>query len=79
MEKNQVVRSVCPRNCPDSCGILTYVKDGKIINIEGDKAIVRALPQIHDGDKLVPRFPFEGDLSSTQVLAKSLTNITIYR
>lgn len=38
MEKNQVVKSVCPRNCPDSCGIITYVKDGKIINIEGDPA-----------------------------------------
>ncbi len=36
MKKDRVVKNVCPRNCPDTCGILTYVKDDKIVKIEGD-------------------------------------------
>ena len=38
MEKDRAVRNVCPRNCPDTCGIISYVKDGKIIKIEGDSS-----------------------------------------
>ncbi len=38
MADDKVVRNVCPRNCPDSCGIMTYAKDGKIIKIEGDSS-----------------------------------------
>lgn len=49
----------------------------EVIALEGDTALVRALPIIKDG-KLVPHFPFQGH-SSTQVLAKSLTDIAIYR
>jgi anaerobic selenocysteine-containing dehydrogenase len=32
----QVFRNVCPRNCYDTCGMLSYVKDGKLIKVEGD-------------------------------------------
>jgi anaerobic selenocysteine-containing dehydrogenase len=38
MEKDRAVRNVCPRNCPDTCGIISYVKNGKIIKIEGDSS-----------------------------------------
>ncbi len=29
-------RNVCPRNCYDTCGIISYVKNGKLIKVEGD-------------------------------------------
>ena len=31
-----VVRSVCPRDCPDVCGMLTYVEDGRVVRVKGD-------------------------------------------
>ncbi|MGQ4832630.1 MAG: molybdopterin-dependent oxidoreductase [Candidatus Asgardarchaeia archaeon] len=30
--------NTCPRDCYDTCGIITYVKEGLIIKIEGNKA-----------------------------------------
>ncbi|MCL5046276.1 MAG: molybdopterin oxidoreductase family protein [Actinobacteria bacterium] len=29
-------RSVCPHDCPDTCGLLVHVRDGRIEKIEGD-------------------------------------------
>ena len=49
----------------------------EVIALEGEVALVRALPILKDG-KLVPHFPFQGQ-SSAQVLAHSLTDIAIYR
>ena len=51
----------------------------EVISMEGDSAVVRALPLIQNGETLVPQFPFEGNRAITEVLAKSLTNIQIYR
>ena len=51
----------------------------EVISIEGGAAVVRALPLIRNGNTLVPQFPFEGDRAITQVLAKSLMDIQIYR
>ena len=51
----------------------------EVISIEGGTAVVRALPLIRNGTTLVPQFPFEGDRAITQVLAKSLMDIQIYR
>ena len=53
--------------------------DVEVISIEGDTAVVRALPLIQNGNTLVPQFPFVGDHAITQVLAKSLMDIQIYR
>lgn len=50
----------------------------EVIKLEGGTAVVRALPKIKGGE-LVPRFPFEGRRSGTQVLAGSLMDITIFR
>jgi len=33
---DEVKKTVCPRNCFDTCGLLAYVKDGKLLKIEGD-------------------------------------------
>jgi hypothetical protein len=55
-------------------GNLTNVE---VIALEGDVALVRALPILKDG-KLAPHFPFQGH-SSAQVLAHSLADIAIYR
>ncbi|MHC1730323.1 MAG: molybdopterin-dependent oxidoreductase [Syntrophobacteraceae bacterium] len=33
-----VKRSVCPRNCYDTCSMLTYVRDGRVEFVEGDPA-----------------------------------------
>ncbi len=32
----KVYRNTCPRNCYDTCGILTYVKNNKIVKVTGD-------------------------------------------
>ena len=50
----------------------------EIINLEKETALVRALPVFKDS-KPVPQFPFQDGKSCQQVLAKSLSDITIYR
>jgi anaerobic selenocysteine-containing dehydrogenase len=32
----KIYRNVCPRNCYGTCGMLSYVQDGKLIKVEGD-------------------------------------------
>ncbi|MBP2652453.1 MAG: formate dehydrogenase [Firmicutes bacterium] len=32
----QVLRSVCPYDCPDTCGLLIYVENGRVVKIQGD-------------------------------------------
>ena len=31
-----VVRTACPRDCPDACGILAHVENGRVTRIQGD-------------------------------------------
>jgi hypothetical protein len=50
----------------------------EIIDLEGEVALVRALPYEMNG-KPVPRFPFPERKSFAQVLAKSLVEVKIYR
>jgi len=50
----------------------------EIIDLQGDVALVRALPCIVD-DEIRPHFPFPGRKSSAQVLSKSLVDVKIYR
>ncbi|PRR68705.1 molybdopterin-containing oxidoreductase family protein [Neomoorella humiferrea] len=33
---DRVVKTACPHNCYDTCGVLAYVKDEKVIKIAGD-------------------------------------------
>ncbi|WP_371367452.1 Formate dehydrogenase H [Sporomusa rhizae] len=32
----QVLRSVCPFDCPDTCGLLVHIDDGKAVKVQGD-------------------------------------------
>src|SRR5579859_156851 len=32
----QVVHAVCPHDCPDACGVLITVQDGRATKIQGD-------------------------------------------
>lgn len=32
----QVIRTVCPHDCPDQCSILATVKDGQVLKVAGD-------------------------------------------
>ena len=50
----------------------------EVIDIDGEVALVRALPQLKDG-KLIPQFPFPDKKSFAQVIAKSLREVKIYR
>lgn len=34
----RIVKSVCPKDCPDSCGMLSHVEDGRITRVSGDPA-----------------------------------------
>src|SRR5215218_5234723 len=36
MSELHVRRSVCPHDCPDACGMLAWVQDGKIVRVGGD-------------------------------------------
>jgi anaerobic selenocysteine-containing dehydrogenase len=33
---NKELRNVCPHDCPDTCGIISHVKNGKLIKVKGD-------------------------------------------
>lgn len=33
---DRVVKTCCPHNCYDTCGELAYIKDEKVIKLEGD-------------------------------------------
>lgn len=33
---DKVVKTICPRNCFDTCGVVAYVKDGRMIKVEGE-------------------------------------------
>ena len=37
MEKINSAKSICPLDCPDSCGIVASVQDGKVVSLNGDK------------------------------------------
>lgn len=37
-QKDGVFHSVCSLDCPDTCGLLVYKKDGKIVKVDGDPA-----------------------------------------
>jgi hypothetical protein len=50
----------------------------EIINLEGEVALVRALPKIKDG-QLMPQFHFPERKAVAQVIAKSLSEVRIYR
>jgi len=50
----------------------------EIIDLQGDTALIRALPCIID-DEIRPYFPFPGRKASAEVLARSLLDIKIYR
>src|SRR5262249_60949832 len=32
----EVIRTACNRDCPDACGILATVEDGRIVRLQGD-------------------------------------------
>src|SRR5438477_7536916 len=32
----QIVKSACPHDCPDACGVLITVEDGRATKIQGD-------------------------------------------
>ncbi|MFP6690555.1 MAG: molybdopterin-dependent oxidoreductase, partial [Alphaproteobacteria bacterium] len=32
----KIVKSVCPKDCPDSCGMLSHVEGGRIVKVSGD-------------------------------------------
>lgn len=32
----EIFRSVCPYDCPDTCGLIVHVEDGKAVKVQGD-------------------------------------------
>jgi anaerobic selenocysteine-containing dehydrogenase len=36
MMNDKKIRNVCPHDCPDTCGIIAHVKDGKLVKVKGD-------------------------------------------
>jgi anaerobic selenocysteine-containing dehydrogenase len=40
-----VVRTSCNRDCPDACGILAHVRDGRVVRLQ----VARPLPRAQTG------------------------------
>ncbi|HEV2669302.1 MAG TPA: molybdopterin-dependent oxidoreductase, partial [Blastocatellia bacterium] len=38
MAEEQSVRGACPMDCPDTCGWIVTIKDGRAVKLEGDRA-----------------------------------------
>ncbi|MFP7297185.1 molybdopterin oxidoreductase family protein [Neobacillus niacini] len=36
MERDGIVKAVCPLDCPDQCGLLLHKVDGRVVKVEGD-------------------------------------------
>jgi len=36
LEKNSVVRGLCPHDCPDTCALLTTVENGRAVKVQGN-------------------------------------------
>jgi anaerobic selenocysteine-containing dehydrogenase len=32
----KIYKSVCPYDCPDACGLLIYVENGRVVKVAGD-------------------------------------------
>ncbi len=58
--------------------------NGKILGVEivslvGETATIRALPQVIDGKKLQPQFPFEGKRATTTIPQKELFHVKVFQ
>jgi anaerobic selenocysteine-containing dehydrogenase len=60
----RVVKAVCPLDCPDTCGMLVTVEDGRAIDLRGDEdhpvtrgflcgKMARYLDRVYSGDRLL--------------------------
>ena len=83
VEKARLVLQARSQHLREAIIYATLHVDGEpvkveIVTLEGDVALVRALPIIKDG-VLIPQFPFPERQSSAQVLAQSLKEVQIYR
>ena len=63
MSQTKVVRAVCPHDCPDTCSMVITVKDGRAVQIKGDKdhpftdgflcqKVTRYLERVYHPDRL---------------------------
>lgn len=64
----QVIRAVCPHDCPDTCGLLVTVQDGRAVRLRGDpehpftkgflcQKVSRYLDRVYHKDRL--QFPLK--------------------
>ncbi|MBY0526778.1 MAG: molybdopterin oxidoreductase family protein [Gemmataceae bacterium] len=60
---SRIVRAVCPHDCPDTCGLVVTVRDGKAVELRGDKEhpftqgflcqkVTRYLERVYHPDRL---------------------------
>jgi anaerobic selenocysteine-containing dehydrogenase len=63
MSATKTVRAVCPHDCPDTCGLVVTVQDGKAVKLRGDadhpftdgflcKKVTRYLERVYHPDRL---------------------------
>src|SRR6202171_2992382 len=71
----KVVHAACPHDCPDACGVLITVEDGKATNIQGDPAhpvtrgflcakVTKYLDRVYAPDRLL--YPMRRDAPKGQ-------------
>ncbi len=37
--KSEIFHGACPHDCPDTCGMDYHVRDGKLVDVRGNKDI----------------------------------------
>src|SRR5438067_3470025 len=71
----QVVHAACPHDCPDACGVLITVDNGRAVNIQGDPAhpitrgflcakVTKYLDRVYSPDRVV--YPLRRRESATK-------------
>src|SRR5947209_15991826 len=64
----RTIRAVCPHDCPDACGMVVTVRDGRAVELRGDKEhpftrgflcqkVARYLDRVYHADRL--RWPMK--------------------
>src|SRR5437667_10329616 len=79
----QVVHAACPHDCPDACGVLIRVDDGKAVKIQGDPAhpvtrgflcakVAKYLDRVYSPDRLLYPMRRIGPKGSSDRVARTL-------
>src|SRR5213075_2176381 len=79
----KVVHAACPHDCPDACGVLITVDEGKAVKIQGDPAhpvtrgflcakVTKYLDRVYSPDRVLYPMRRIGPKGSSDPVARTL-------